>query len=65
MESSNEYHDTPTKAKVQGAVEFCERMGIPYYKNNVFRMFNVSKTRGYEMLNAEASARRTGRFYAR
>ena len=55
MESSNEYHDTPTKAKVQGAIEFCERMGVPYYKNDVFRTFNVSKTRAYEMLHTEAS----------
>lgn len=56
--SSDQDHDTPTKAKVQGAVEFCKRMGIPYYKNDVFRTFNVSKAQGYQFLNSETSAQR-------
>ncbi len=60
MEPEDHYnhHDTPTKAKVQGAIEFCERMNIPYFKNDVFKTFGVSKHQGYQMLQPEASARR-------
>jgi len=57
-QSDYKHHDTPTKAKVQGAIEFCERMNIPYYKNDVFRTFGVSKNQGYQMLQPETSARR-------
>ena len=42
--------ETPRKAKVQGAVEFFEKQGMEYFKNDVFRTFNVSHTRGYEYL---------------
>ena len=52
MESIAQHHDPHTKARIQGAIEFCERMGITYYKNDVFRTFNVSKTRGYELLRS-------------
>jgi len=41
-----------------GAIEFCERMNIPYYKNDVFRTFNVSKRQSYEMLRPDSSSRR-------
>lgn len=60
MNSEDHYlhHEIPTKAKTQGAIEFYERMNILYYKNDVFRTFEVSKTQGYEMLRPEASARR-------
>lgn len=53
-----DHHDTPTKAKVQGAVEFCDRMGIPYHKEDVFRTFNVSHRRGWDMLHPSSSSRR-------
>jgi len=58
MEPEDHYnhHDTPTKAKVQRAIEFCERMNIPYFKSNVFKTFRVSKHQGYQMLQPEASA---------
>lgn len=36
---SNGHYFTPARAKVRGAVEFCERMGIPYFKEDVFRTF--------------------------
>jgi len=57
-EDHHQNHETPTKAKIQGAIEFCERMNIPYYKNDVFRTFNVSKRQGYEMLRPDSSSRR-------
>jgi hypothetical protein len=44
---------TPTKAKIQGAVEFCDRMGIPHYKEDVFRTFNVSHATGWRALHDE------------
>ena len=33
----------PRKAKIQGAIEFYEKQGIEYFKNNVFRIFNVDR----------------------
>jgi hypothetical protein len=48
---------TPNKAKIQGAVEFCERMNIPYYKEDVFRTFGVSRQRGYEILKNKTHRR--------
>jgi len=55
-EDHYQHHETPTKAKIQGAIEFCERMNISYYKNDVFRTFNVSKRQGYEMLRPDSSS---------
>ena len=49
---------TPTKAKIQGAVEFCEKQGISYHKEDVFRTFDVERTRGYAYLREGASSRR-------
>ena len=51
-------HDTPTKAKVQGAVEFYQKMGLPFFKKDVFRTFNVEHRRGHEFLKPEFFARR-------
>ena len=39
--------ETPRKAKIQGAIEFYEKQGIEYFKNDVFRTFNISYIRGY------------------
>lgn len=33
-------------------------MGIPYFKEDVFRTFNVSHTQGHEFPRAESSSRR-------
>lgn len=33
---SNRYYFILAQAKVQGVVEFCKRMGIPYFKKDVF-----------------------------
>jgi hypothetical protein len=37
---------TPIKSKIKGAVEFCDQMGILYFKENVFRTLNVSHAAG-------------------
>ena len=52
MNSKDHYlhYKISIKAKIQRAIEFCERMNILYYKNDVFRTFEVLKTQGYEML---------------
>ena len=55
---SSKHHDTSTKAKVQGAVEFCQKIGIPFFKADVFRTFNVEQRRGHAFLRPESSARR-------
>ena len=34
---------TPIKTKIRDAIEFCEAMNIPYFKSDVFRVFDVSK----------------------
>ena len=51
------HHPNPTRAKIQSAIEFCDAMKIPYFKNNVFRVFNVPKTSGWKMLNDENFSR--------
>jgi len=55
-EDHYQHHETPTKAKIQGAIEFCKQMNISYYKNDVFRTFNMSKQQGYEMLHSDSSS---------
>ena len=50
--------DTPTKAKVQGAVEFCQKIRLSFFKKNVFRTFNVEHRRSHEFIRPEFSARR-------
>ena len=52
------HYFTPARAKVRGAVQFCERMGIEYFKGDVFRTFNVSHRQGYEFLRNNLSSRR-------
>jgi hypothetical protein len=61
IHETHEYYkeySIPVKAKVQGTVEFLEAQNIPYFKNDVFRHFGVSKSSGYEMLQEGHSARR-------
>lgn len=64
------HHPTPTRAKIQGAIEFCEAMNIFYFKQDVCRVFDVIKQAGWQMLtesnrtrhNAEGSEIR-GRYF--
>ena len=55
-------HDTPTKAKVQEAVEFCQKMGIPFFKADVFRTFGVENRQSHELLRGESARRHHNEF---
>ena len=48
-DSKLHYH-TPRKAKIQDTIEFCEKQSIKYFKNNVFRIFNVDRRQAYTFL---------------
>ena len=52
------YPSPTTKAKIQGAVEFCEAMNIPYSKADVFRFFKVTNTAGWKALAEGAKTSR-------
>ena len=41
---------TPAQAKVRGAVQFCKRMGIEYFNEDVFQTVNFSHCQVYEFL---------------
>lgn len=60
MEDSQEYqhHDTPTKNKNRGAVEFNNAMRISYFKEDVFRHFGVSHRQGWAMISEHSEDRR-------
>jgi hypothetical protein len=38
---SKKHVPTPVKAKIQEAVEFCDKMRISYFKKNVFRVYST------------------------
>ena len=44
----NDHYFTPTRAKFRGAVEFRDRIGIDYFKEDNFRAFNVSSREGWD-----------------
>jgi hypothetical protein len=54
------HHDTPTKARVLGACEYLDAKGIKGQKASVFRQFNVSNARGWEILREGRDRRRFG-----
>ncbi|KAF3769371.1 hypothetical protein M406DRAFT_65645 [Cryphonectria parasitica EP155] len=43
-------HSTPKKNKLQGACEFNDAHGIPYFKSDAFRHFGFSKSSGWAAL---------------
>lgn len=51
-------YPTPTKAKVQGAIEFCKKMKIPYFKEDVFRTFGVGHHAGWRIVREDERLRR-------
>ncbi len=57
---NNSHYFTPGRAKVCGAAEFCDRMGIEHFKEDIFRTFNVSSREGWRLLNDRNSSRRSG-----
>ena len=59
-QENNSHYFTPTRAKVRGVAEFCDRMGIEHFKEDIFRTFNVSSREGWRFLNDRNSSRRLG-----
>jgi hypothetical protein len=47
---SQKHHPTPNEAKIQEAIKFCEKMNIPFYKEDVVRTFNVPRETRYRIL---------------
>lgn len=45
-------HNIPKKARIRGAFEWSEFNGLDYSKKDLFRFFEVSRARGYEILNS-------------
>ncbi len=56
----NSHYFIPARAKVCNAAEFCDRMGIEHFKENIFRTFNVSSREGWRFLNHRNSSCRLG-----
>ncbi len=54
----NIYYFTPTQAKVCIAVEFYDRIGIEYFKEDIFRSFNVFSQEEWKYLSDNSSPRR-------
>ena len=54
----NSHYFTPARAKVRGAAEFCDRMRIEHFKEDIFRTFNVSSREEWRFLNDRNSSRR-------
>jgi hypothetical protein len=42
--------DTPKKARIRGAADFNDAMGIPYFHTNLFNFYGVSKQQGWAIL---------------
>ena len=56
----NSHYFTNAGAKVRDAAEFCDRIGIEHFKEDIFRTFNVSSREGWRFLNDRNSSRRLG-----
>jgi hypothetical protein len=41
---------TPQKARIKGAAEFIDAIGIEYFKTDLFNFHNVSRQQGYAIL---------------
>ena len=57
LEDDSHYF-TPARVKVRGAVQFCDRMGIDYFKDDIFRTLNVGSREGWRFLSNRNSSRR-------
>ena len=51
------HYDTPTRARVQGAYQYCIARAISFDSRAIFRTFNVKERSGYNMIRLGASAR--------
>jgi hypothetical protein len=52
-----EPYSTPTKAKIQGVIEYNKAHGIQTFNEDVFRYFGVTHTQGYEILKNHTTNR--------
>jgi hypothetical protein len=52
---------TPVKARIQGAVDFCESIGLKGQKNTIFRLNNVPRATGYRILASNSRTLRNDR----
>ena len=52
-------HDTPQRAKAQGAREYCIAKGIPYDEREISAIFDLPERTGYRILAKGASSRST------
>lgn len=58
-DSNNRFpHETPTKSKVRGAIEYMETQGIAHHKEYVFRYFCVGHGQGRAMISEGSLGRR-------
>lgn len=57
LRKPRQHYTTPTKAAVIATVNFYEKSNTPYFKEDVFRTFNVNRKRGYEWLRTAVSRR--------
>jgi hypothetical protein len=56
------HYSISNKVKIQRVIEFCEKMKILYYKENVFRTFNVSREMSYKILRNDLTRRTHNHF---
>ena len=50
QDDDNHEYPTPVKAKINAIVEFNDAHGIQYFKEDIFRYYQVKRSRGYAML---------------
>lgn len=56
--SEGGHFTTPTRAKVQKAIEYAQARGNLHSKQDVFDFFGLGRTRGYAMLKDMDNSRR-------
>ena len=49
--TSHSHYNTSTKVKIQGAIYYMQLKEILYKAEEVFKVFNVSHSAGFRMLN--------------
>ena len=52
------HYFTPARARVRGAVKICDRKGMDYFKEDIFRTFNVTRRQAYQFLEDNTSSGR-------
>lgn len=57
LREPGQHYTTPRKAAVLAAIDFCEKSNTSYFKEDVFRTFNVNRKRGYEWLGTGVTRR--------